>query len=149
MGLKIVLTNTDTPSPSTTKTFDELNLTLNRCALDYDTTLPAHDNRRFHPAGVDGQYLIRLGQVSRKITIKIRYQAATKIALEALYESDIQALANDAWDISIHDTITGVTFDNCNILDARGSAPLRPIGRPDQTNTVFRDYDFVFTQDGA
>jgi len=143
MGLPITMTETDTPA--NTIVYGDLDLTLNRSGLDCDTTLPANDVRRFHPPGVDGQYVVRLGQTSRKITLRVRYLAITKAALEALYEGDVASYAIKAYNILVN----GQTYTNCNILDARATAPLRPIGRPDATNTVFRDYEFTFTQDGS
>ena len=143
MGLPITMTETDTPA--NTIVYGNLDLTLSRSGLDYDTTLPSNDVRRFHPPGVDGQYLVRLGQTSRKITLKVRYLAIDKAAMDALYESDISGYAIRAYNILVN----GQTYTNCNILDARAMTPLRPIGRPDAVNKVFRDYEFTFTQDGS
>ena len=143
MGLPITMTETDTPA--NTIVYGNLDLTLSRSGLDYDTTLPVKDVRRFHPPGVDGQYLVRLGQTSRKITLRVRYLAVDKAALEALYEGDVAGYAIRAYNILVN----AQTYTNCNILDARAMTPLRPIGRPDATNKVFRDYEFTFTQDGS
>ena len=143
MGLPITMTETDTPA--NTIVYGELDLALNRSGLDYDTTHPAQDVRRFHPPGVDGQYVIRLGQTSRKITLRVRYMAVDKASLETLYEGDVASYAVRAYDILVN----GQTYSTCNMLDARAIAQLRPIGRPDLTNTVFRDYEFTFTQDGS
>lgn len=143
MSLEIVFTETDATD---TFTFGALGMVNVRQALDIDPGFPLQDIRRYHVPGVDGQYLVRLGEVGRTITMRVRYMGVTKDASEANYNQDLGKLSLAAYTIAT----MGQTYEGCNLTSSRRSAVIRPTGIPvsaESPNTVFFDAEFVFTKD--
>ena len=113
-----------------------------RKALDIAVSAPNYDVRRFHPPGVDGNLIIRMGRTGQKITATVRYIGDSLSAARALYRSDREAFANTA--VTIVDD-EGQTITNCNMMTCERASPPKATGRA--VGQTFFDATMVFTRD--
>lgn len=152
MGLTIEIKNTDTITPAspyldTSFTFNYAvcSVASGRQALDIDFGASRQDQKRYRPAGSDGSYLIRCGDMGRVIKMRARYMADTLNLAMAPYVSDFDLYGRHAVTI----TTMGQVFAGCNIMpeSVAQTAPIRGTGR--LVGQVYFDVRMAFVEDRA
>jgi len=125
--------------------FTALDSTSGRHALGVRATNPHYDVKRFHPPGVDGQYVVRCGRLGQTFIFRARY-VGTLANVFAYIETDRNAWANAA--ITLIDD-HGTTYTVCNLIDfVRLGDPVfvRVVGAD---RFVYVDCQISFTWDGG
>lgn len=90
-----------------------LDMTSGRKALSWRPGAPSYDIKRFHPSGVDGQYIIRCGRVGRSFILRARHVGVLSDILTWM-ETDQLAYAQAAQ--TLIDPKAN-SFTGCNLID--------------------------------
>src|SRR5689334_12710063 len=105
--------------------FLALRSTANRYCLSCRLENLKADKQRFHPPGVNGNFIVRGGRNGGELVAKLRYVNTLAAALAA-YNSDINAWYNTA--VTILDE-AGATYNTCNLTHMSRSSDPRSMGR--------------------
>ena len=121
---------------------EENSFQSDRIALDIAIEAPVYDVKRYHPAGADGNMIVRCGETAQRINCRFRY-LATKAASHVMYRSNREAWANTAVDI-IGDN--NITYTGMNMLSFNQTSRMKSCGKP-TIDQIFFDVEAVFTKD--
>lgn len=147
MGISFQIQYLNNSEVTTTLTYSALASTVGRKAIDITIAAPEVQDIRFHPPGIDGNYLIRAGRTGGLITCDMLYigdlQSGSANNLNTILLADQEYFS----DRSVSIIYSGITYTNCNLLSMQKQEPIKATGLTSTYPLVMVKVRAVFQRD--